>query len=268
MGQDNSKGAARASGDPFAVFRCADEEDFQCCQNRRDDAISCEVKSSAPAKAKVNRRASEPTVSTPRMSSSMANTVLIDPTSPSMHQASAFGDIERIQFELDNGWHVDMTDSYGRTALHHAALNGNSEACRFLVDNGARLDARARDGKTPFNYAAENCKADTLRYLDLCAKQLERHRSSGNTSSSVPLSPSSNLKLPHVNHNDRPAHQRMQAPLTPRTPRVSTPRRVMTPRAPTSPLIHDLYTSSNIPELLKSPPPSSSLHHAREEALM
>jgi len=100
--------------------------------------------------------------------------VLVDPTSPSIHQASAFGDIDTILMELDRGWHVDMTDKHGRTALHHAALNGNSHVAKLLIDRGARLDARAWDGKTPFNYAAENCKAETLRYLHFRAQERKK----------------------------------------------------------------------------------------------
>jgi ankyrin repeat protein len=72
-----------------------------------------------------------------------SNEVLfVDPTSPLIHQAAAFGNVEDLAHELAVGWHVDMTDNYGRTALHHAALNGNLDACSFLIDRGARLDAR------------------------------------------------------------------------------------------------------------------------------
>ena len=98
-------------------------------------------------------------------------TLFIDPTSPQIHQAAAFGNVDELERELAIGWHVDMTDNYGRTALHHAALNGNLEACTVLINRGARLDARARDGKTPFNYAAQNCKADALRLLDTTARR-------------------------------------------------------------------------------------------------
>eukprot|EP00960_Hanusia_phi_P040849 754693-Hanusia_phi.AAC.3 len=117
MGQENSKGASGAP-DPFAMFRCAEEESFECCQNRRDETYGCEVRSSAPSKSRVNRVVADATLNpprTPRMSPNMANTVLIDPTSPSMHQASAFGDIERIQFELDNGWHGEQSPDAERS---------------------------------------------------------------------------------------------------------------------------------------------------------
>ena len=119
-----------------------------------------------------------------------SNEVLfVDPTSPQIHQAAAFGNVEDLEHELAVGWHVDMTDNYGRTALHHAALNGNLDACSLLMDRGARLDARARDGKTPFNYAAQNCKAEALRLLHMTARRTratnrEANTKDGQTSSS------------------------------------------------------------------------------------
>jgi hypothetical protein len=97
-----------------------------------------------------------PAVYPPRPASEPGNKVdmlYVDPTAPLMHQAAAFGEclrhgvcrndvesqrnvvslhshpcatgnVKDVENELAVGWHVDMTDNYGRTALHHAALNG------------------------------------------------------------------------------------------------------------------------------------------------
>eukprot|EP00292_Cryptomonas_paramecium_P016031 CAMPEP_0113671272 /NCGR_PEP_ID=MMETSP0038_2-20120614/5614_1 /TAXON_ID=2898 /ORGANISM="Cryptomonas paramecium" /LENGTH=214 /DNA_ID=CAMNT_0000587409 /DNA_START=147 /DNA_END=788 /DNA_ORIENTATION=- /assembly_acc=CAM_ASM_000170 len=97
--------------------------------------------------------------------------VLMDPSSPLLHQACANDDVGDVRQQLALGWHVDSPDSFGRSPLHHAALNGSMAAAKVLIEHGARLDIRSLDGRTPFNYAAENLKVEMLQYLSQCAQE-------------------------------------------------------------------------------------------------
>jgi hypothetical protein len=57
--------------------------------------------------------------------------------------------LEIVQFLLDNGADVKITDSNGWTALHGAAERNNIEVAKLLVEREANVNARDRDGLTP-----------------------------------------------------------------------------------------------------------------------
>ena len=78
---------------------------------------------------------------------------------PTVHEAAAIGDVERLRKLLDgdralaNAWSPD-----GGQPLHFAAFFGRVDACRLLVERGADLDEHARgfNGVAPINSAAAN----------------------------------------------------------------------------------------------------------------
>jgi ankyrin repeat protein len=78
---------------------------------------------------------------------------------PTVHEAAAIGDTERLRALLDrdpalvNAWSPD-----GGQPLHFAAFFGRVDACRLLVGRGADVDEHARgfNGVAPINSAAAN----------------------------------------------------------------------------------------------------------------
>jgi ankyrin repeat protein len=78
---------------------------------------------------------------------------------PTVHEAAAIGDTERLRALLDrnpalvNAWSPD-----GAQPLHFAAFFGRIDACRLLVDRGADVDEHARgfNAVAPINSAAAN----------------------------------------------------------------------------------------------------------------
>jgi hypothetical protein len=54
-----------------------------------------------------------------------------------------------VEFLLDNGADIEITDRFGRTALFVAARYGNLEVARLLIERGTNVNAVNKDGETP-----------------------------------------------------------------------------------------------------------------------
>ena len=83
--------------------------------------------------------------------------LLRDGHEPTVHEAAATGETDRLRALLDrdpalvNAWSPD-----GGQPLHFAAFFGRVDACRLLVERGADVNEHARgfDGVAPMNSAA------------------------------------------------------------------------------------------------------------------
>jgi hypothetical protein len=80
----------------------------------------------------------------------LANSLSLTP----LHRASAKGDLDWVEAELDAGADVNAPDRFGATPLHRAALAGHADVCRHLLAAGADPTATDRDRALPHEYAA------------------------------------------------------------------------------------------------------------------
>jgi uncharacterized protein len=72
--------------------------------------------------------------------------------------------IQAIQLCLNVGADVNAANAKGETALHGAAMRGANQIVQFLVDHGARLDLTDKDGRTPLNVAEGDEKGGLVAY--------------------------------------------------------------------------------------------------------
>lgn len=66
-----------------------------------------------------------------------------------IHLAAYEGHIEVIKEILNNGVDIDLTDSYGRTALCCAAQSQQLDLVKFLLANGASVNSASKHGISP-----------------------------------------------------------------------------------------------------------------------
>jgi hypothetical protein len=77
-----------------------------------------------------------------------------------LHISAERGNIRIVQFLIENGVDVDITDGLGRTGLHYAAFGAHFEVVACLLAAGADADARDLRGLSPLHVAAEaGCEA-------------------------------------------------------------------------------------------------------------
>jgi ankyrin repeat protein len=72
-----------------------------------------------------------------------------------IHQAAHRGDIANVQLFLKNGVDINSVEKErGQTALHMAAFKGHNELIEFLLQRGALIGITDKEGKTPLHLAA------------------------------------------------------------------------------------------------------------------
>ncbi|WP_333023210.1 ankyrin repeat domain-containing protein [Wolbachia endosymbiont of Pentidionis agamae] len=80
--------------------------------------------------------------------------------------AARKGDLEGIKTALAAGADINFHDDlYSCTALMHAAQLGNVNVIEFLIEEGSDIYARDNDGKTALMIAAKMCFKDIVEYL-------------------------------------------------------------------------------------------------------
>lgn len=72
------------------------------------------------------------------------------------HRAAIMGDLEKVQFYLQDGVWVDAPNIQNKTALFFAAEHGHLNIVETLIKNGANANAYDNHEKTPLMYANEN----------------------------------------------------------------------------------------------------------------
>ncbi len=79
--------------------------------------------------------------------------------------AAEAGDLERVEYLLEQDVRVDAEDDCQWTAMMRAAAGGYSEILVLLLDHGAEIDHREKTGYTALMGAAVNNRPDTARIL-------------------------------------------------------------------------------------------------------
>jgi ankyrin repeat protein len=82
--------------------------------------------------------------------------LLYDPTTQItlLHMAAATGNLETLQYLLDQGQVIDFGDMQGNTPLHFAALSGYDEGIRFLLEHGADKSVENNWEQAPWQVAS------------------------------------------------------------------------------------------------------------------
>lgn len=80
--------------------------------------------------------------------------------------AGSRGDIEAVERMIGGDISIDMGDYDGRTALHLAAADGQVKMVQFLLDNGADVNVSDRWGATPLQDALRHHQDEIVRVLE------------------------------------------------------------------------------------------------------
>jgi Ankyrin repeats (3 copies)/Tetratricopeptide repeat/Ankyrin repeats (many copies) len=79
--------------------------------------------------------------------------------------AAAFGLTEIVRMLTVQSFGIDITATYGETALHAAADGGHEAVVRLLIDRGTPVDAADKIGKTALNWAVDSGHEAMVRLL-------------------------------------------------------------------------------------------------------
>lgn len=82
-----------------------------------------------------------------------------------LHYATLEGQLEAVQFLLQQGVDFDAQDSKGISPLHEASTKGFAEIVAALLDAGANLEATASAGFTPLMCAAFKGQKEVVKLL-------------------------------------------------------------------------------------------------------
>jgi ankyrin repeat protein len=74
-------------------------------------------------------------------------------------------DLKNMAILKNSGWQVNAFDYDGRTALGIAASEGNIESVQFLVENGANIRHRDARGNNAFDDAIRENRQTTIDFL-------------------------------------------------------------------------------------------------------
>lgn len=89
----------------------------------------------------------------------------LDAADKELLEASAEGNLQRVQSALIAKPNLNTRDGLKRTPLFIAAANGHETIVRLLLESGALLEATDNDGATPLHRAAFNGQKDVVRLL-------------------------------------------------------------------------------------------------------
>ena len=73
--------------------------------------------------------------------------------------------LSRMKELVENGTNIEITDSFGRTALICACDEGNYEITKYLIENGANINVQTIQGLTPLMYACDRGSYDCIKIL-------------------------------------------------------------------------------------------------------
>ena len=88
-----------------------------------------------------------------------------------LHPASAFSDLELVQYLVEHGADINARNDIGNTPLIFAVTGGKLANAKYLIDMGANVNARLNDragndaGKSALNFAYEQGDMEIYNYL-------------------------------------------------------------------------------------------------------
>lgn len=80
-----------------------------------------------------------------------------------IHWASDRGNIEILQFLLNNGVDVNLVDPDGQSALHYASSCGHLDCVKLLIKFGADRTIKDKESQSCVDVAENRCVAELLR---------------------------------------------------------------------------------------------------------
>ena len=89
-----------------------------------------------------------------------------DDTKTALMIASERGNIETVEFLLDNGANIDIQDIEGFTALMLASGRGHYEICLKLIDHGAFIETENYRGQDATFFALKNMYPDIIELME------------------------------------------------------------------------------------------------------
>ena len=116
-----------------------------------------------------------------RFDRGLTEAILAAGPSLDVHEAAAFGDLDRLTALLSGGADANGFSADGFTPLHFAAFFGRPDAVRLLLDRGAEVDPRGRGWMTgtPLHSAASRRHAEIVRLLLEAGADPDAHQSAG-----------------------------------------------------------------------------------------
>ena len=82
-----------------------------------------------------------------------------------LHFAIIGGNIETIQYLIDNNADLNARNIYGETPLHWCCKEGTIEVAKLLIHHGANYTRADFDGNTPLHWAVEYNQHEIVSYL-------------------------------------------------------------------------------------------------------
>ncbi|UCH66470.1 MAG: ankyrin repeat domain-containing protein [Ignavibacterium sp.] len=83
-----------------------------------------------------------------------------------LHWAALSGNVDVVNFLLDNGAEINAVDAQQMTPLHWAAWQGQLEVTKVLVTRGAEINEISRSSQTPLDRAINDGKPEVEKYLE------------------------------------------------------------------------------------------------------
>ena len=90
-----------------------------------------------------------------------------------LHFAVIIGNIEIIEYILDNGVDINSQNVFEETPLHWCCKEGNLQIAKLLINNGANYNSLDFDGNSPLHWAAEYDQYEIVSYLLSLGVQVE-----------------------------------------------------------------------------------------------
>lgn len=82
-----------------------------------------------------------------------------------LHIAVQSGNLEIVNYLIDQKAFINSKDNEGNTPLHIAVLNENSELTRCLIEKKSKINSQNKNGNTPLHLAALKGNFKLVKYL-------------------------------------------------------------------------------------------------------
>jgi len=81
------------------------------------------------------------------------------------HDACIYGNLDVVQFLVQQGFDMNISDDNGDTGFHLACGYGNINVVQFFVQQGFDINISDYIGSTGFHYACHNGNLDVVQFL-------------------------------------------------------------------------------------------------------
>ena len=85
--------------------------------------------------------------------------------SKGLHAAASDGDLETVQYLVENNANIEVQNKFGQSPLICAAMNDQLEVVTYLAENNADVQAHDEHAKTALDWAKYKNHISTIAYL-------------------------------------------------------------------------------------------------------